>query len=62
MQNWTLWEPILTPGDLIVRRNNQRFFITEVFPHRFKHYVTHQSFSTAEVERGAIVYKLPSGL
>jgi hypothetical protein len=53
---------LLTPGDLVVRRNNERFFITQVFPRRWKHYVTHQDFEMAEVERGSIVYKLPSGL
>jgi hypothetical protein len=62
MQNWTSWEPLLTSGDMIVRRNNQRFFITEVFPHRWKHYVLHQSFAMTEIERGSIVYTLPSGL
>jgi len=62
MQNWTAHEPLLTPGDMLVRRNNQRLFITEVFPHRWKHFVTHQSFNMVEVERGSIVYSLPSGL
>src|SRR5579863_4547643 len=60
--SWTMADPLLTPGDLIVRRNNERFFVTQVFPRRFKHYVTHQDFEMAEVERGSIVYKLPSGL
>jgi hypothetical protein len=60
--SWTAHEPLLTPGDLIVRRNNSRFFVTEVFPRRWKHYVLHQDFSLAEVERGSIVYDLPSGL
>ncbi len=60
--SWTLNEPLLTPGDLIVRRDNQRFFITEVFLRRFKHYVLHQDFDMTEIERGSIVYTLPSGL
>jgi len=60
--SWTAHEPLLTPGDLFVRRNNQRFFVTEVFPRRWKHFVLHQDFSLAEVERGSIVYQLPSGL
>jgi hypothetical protein len=60
--NWTSFEPLLTPGDLLVRRNNERFFVTQVFPHRWKHYVLHQSFEMSEVERGSIVYTLPSGL
>jgi hypothetical protein len=60
--SWTAHEPLLTPGDMFVRRNNQRFFVTEVFPRRWKHYVLHQDFSLAEVERGSIVYQLPSGL
>lgn len=60
--SWTLWEPLLTPGDMIVRRNNQRFFVTEVFVRRWKHFALHQDFNLAEVERGSIVYDLPSGL
>ena len=60
--SWTLWEPLLTPGDLLVRRNNERFFVTEVFIRRWKHFVTHQDFEMAEVERGSVVYQLPSGL
>jgi len=60
--SWTAFEPLLTPGDMIVRRNNERFNITEVFPRRWKHYVLHQDFEMTEIERGSIVYKLPSGL
>lgn len=59
---WTLWEPLLTPGDLIVRRNNQRYNITQVSPRRFKHFVTHQDFQISEIERGSILYQLPNGL
>jgi hypothetical protein len=60
--SWTLWEPLLASGDMIVRRNNQRFFVTQVFPRRMKHFITHQDFDLVEVERGNIVYTLPSGL
>lgn len=60
--SWTLAEPKLTPGDMIVRRNNERFSITQVYPRRFKHYVTHVDFEMSEIERGNIVYTLPSGL
>lgn len=60
--SWTLWEPLLATGDMIVRRNNQRFLITQAFPHRFKHFVTHQDFDLVEVERGSILYTIPSGL
>lgn len=60
--SWTQWEPLLTPGDMIVRRNNQRFFVTEVFVRRWKHFVTHQDFNMTEVDRGDIIYELPSGL
>lgn len=59
---WTLWEPLLTPGDMIVRRNNQRYTITQVSPRRWKHYVLHQDFQISEIERGSILYNLPSGL
>jgi hypothetical protein len=60
--SWTLWEPLLTPGDMIVRRNNERFLVTEVFIRRWKHFALHQDFNLAEVERGSILYQLPSGL
>jgi hypothetical protein len=60
--SWTLYEPLLTPGDMLVRRNNERFLVTEVFLRRWKHYVLHQDFNLAEVERGSILYQLPSGL
>ena len=60
--SWTAHEPLLTAGDMLVRRNNERFFITEVFVRRWKHFVTHQDFEMTEIERGSIVYKLPSGL
>lgn len=60
--SWTLWEPLLTPADLIVRRNNTRFFVTEVFPRRWKHYVLHQDVNLTEVEKGSIVYNLPNNL
>lgn len=58
--SWTSFEPLLTPGDLIVRRDNTRFFITQVFPRRWKHFVTHQDFEMSEIERGSIIYKLPA--
>jgi hypothetical protein len=57
-RSWTLWEPLLTNGDLIVRRNNQRLWIQNVTVRRWKHFVTHQDFETAEVERNHPVYKL----
>jgi len=60
--SWSLWEPMLSTGDMVVRRNNQRFLITSVFPRRFKHFVTHIDFDLAEIERGSILYTIPSGL
>jgi len=60
--SWTSFEPLLTPGDMIVRRNNERMLVTQVFPRRWKHFVLHQDLELAEVERGSILYKLPSGL
>lgn len=58
-KSWTLWEPLLQNGDFIVRRNNQRLWITNVYQRRWKHYVTRQDFSTAEVERNASIYNIP---
>jgi hypothetical protein len=62
VRNWSLWEPLITPGDLIIRRNNERFLVTEVFPKRWKHFILHQEWNMSEVERGSLLYELPSGL
>lgn len=59
---WTLWEPLLEKGDIIVRRDGQRFMITEVHVCRFRHYVTHQKFSIAHLETNHPIYALPLGL
>jgi hypothetical protein len=60
--SWTLWEPILEKGDVIVRRNGQRFLITELDPCRWRHYVTHQKFNITLLETNHPVYQLPLGL
>jgi hypothetical protein len=60
--SWTLWEPSLNTGDIIVRRDNRRYLITQVDPRRFKHYITHQTFDISELERNHPIYKLPLGL
>lgn len=57
--SWCLWEPLLTNGDLLIRKNNQRFVITNVTQCRFRSYVTHQRFEMAEVERNSPIYKVP---
>jgi hypothetical protein len=59
---WTLWEPLITEGDFLVRRDNTRLWIQAPTPHRFKHYVLHQSFDILEVERAHEIYNIPSGL
>jgi len=61
-RSWTLWEPLLAPGDFIVRRNNQRLWITNTYLRRWKHFVTRQDFETNEVERNHLIFKIPSGL
>lgn len=58
-RSWTLWEPLLTNGDIIVRRSNQRLRITNVFQRRWKHYVTHQDFESAELEKNHPAFQLP---
>ena len=57
-RSWTLWEPILTNGDIIVRRNNQRLRIVNVYQRRWKHFVTRQDFETVELERNDPAYQL----
>ena len=59
LRSWTLWEPLLQNGDFIVRRNNQRLWIKDVYQRRWKHFVTRQDFDMAEVERNASIYKIP---
>lgn len=56
---WTLWEPLLSNGDFIVRRNNERLKIVDVTQHRWKHFVTRQDFDVAEIERNAPEYQIP---
>ena len=58
-RSWTLWEPLLQNGDFIVRRNNQRLWITSTYQRRWKHFVTRQDFETKEVDRGDPIYKIP---
>ena len=58
-RSWTLWEPRLNNGDFIVRRNNQRLWITEVHLRRWKHFITRQDFLTDEIERNAPIYDIP---
>ena len=58
-RSWTLWEPLLQNGDFIVRRNNQRLWITNTYQRRWKHFVTRQDFETKEVDRGDPIYKIP---
>ena len=60
--SWCLWEPLITEGDFLVRRNNERLWVQKVILSRFKHYVLHQSFTSAEVERNHPIYLIPSGL
>jgi hypothetical protein len=56
--SWTLWEPILEKGDIIVRRNNQRYMITSVDPKRWRHFVTHQVFTMTELEKNHPIFSL----
>jgi hypothetical protein len=59
-RSWTLWEPILQNGDILVRKfNGQRLRITNVFPHRWRSYIMHQDFETDELERDHSIYKFP---
>ena len=57
--SWTIWEPRLTSGDIIIRKNNQRFIVVSTYARRWKSYVTRQDFELSEVERNHIVYQFP---
>jgi hypothetical protein len=57
--NWALWEPQLNNKDFIVRRNNQRLWITDVDISKWRHHVLHYSFKTTEIERSNVIYNIP---
>jgi len=57
--NWALWEPQLNNKDFIVRRNNQRLWITEVDVSKWRHHILHFTFNTTEIERNNIIYQIP---
>ena len=59
LASWTLWEPTLNTGDILVRRDNRRYIITQVDPRRFKHYITHQTFDFAELEKNHPIFSMP---
>lgn len=56
---WTLWEPILETGDIIVRRDNQRYMVNNPDPKRWRHFVTHQTFDLVELEKNHPIFSLP---
>lgn len=59
-RSWTLWEPLLENGDILIRLvNRQRLRITNVYPHRWHRWVTHQAFETDQLERDHDIYKIP---
>ncbi len=60
--SWCLWEPVLAPGDIFVRKNGARYLVTSVDPRRWRSYITHQTFTTVELERNHPIYFLPLGL
>lgn len=57
--NWALWEPQLNNKDFIVRRNNQRLWITDVKISKWRHHVLHFEFDTSEIERSNVIYNIP---
>jgi len=57
--SWTLWEPLITTGDILVKRNNQRLWITDVSVTKWKSYILRQNFSTTEIERNNAIYNIP---
>lgn len=58
-RSWTLWEPLLQNQDVIVRRNGQRFWLLNIYQHRWKHFVTRQDFDAKEIERNHPVFDIP---
>ncbi len=59
-RSWTLWEPLLQNGDILVRKvGRQRLRITNTYPRRWRSFMLHQDFETAELERDHSIYKIP---
>lgn len=56
---WALWEPLLSNKDFIVRRNNQRLWITNIQQSKWHHHILRQLFSFEEIERNNPLYKFP---
>ena len=57
--SWTLWEPFLSSGDLICRKNGERLEITSVQRRNWRSYTLHQDFTTAAVELNHPIYQIP---
>ena len=57
--SWFLWEPQIINKDLIVRRNGQRLWITNVQQSKWRHHILRQMCNFEEIERSSPLYKLP---
>lgn len=57
--SWALWEPQLFNKDFIVRRNNQRLWITNVDVSKWRHHILHYKFDATEIERSNVIYQIP---
>lgn len=57
--SWTLWEPSLNTGDVLIRKNGQRLQVDTVTPTRWKSFVLHQKFTTIELEKNHPIFSMP---
>jgi hypothetical protein len=57
--SWTLKEPNIRNGDVIVRQNGERYWINNITQTRWKHNLIRQLFETEQVEKNHVLYQIP---
>jgi len=57
-RSWTLWEPTITNGDFLVKRNGQRLWVVNTYQRKWKHYITRVDLELVEVERNSPIYQI----
>lgn len=58
-KSWSLHEPTFRNGDLIVRRDGVRFWVTNVTPTMWRGKVLRQMFDLDRIELGHLIYSIP---
>jgi len=61
LKNWMLWEPQIINKDIIVKKNGERIWVTDVTQTLFRGLILHQDFNSELIEHGNVIYKIPVG-